>query len=321
MPLVYPGDPGSGDSETQNNNFNNLDTNFMCRGNTFLLNTSDPAYQYITQKRIQNTVRVPTSLYMWDLGALNVYQKPSLLLGLGVNWNQMSDRAVRHIQTNSGNSQGSFYHGSSTRHTQTRERPGAGTPGGAGVDIKHNSYYRYMSRLKAKKDIRRGPIPPTFGLPIPFLPQAPVYGGKTVKTSIVAGCNCPDTPITSNETLIYLRHFNPLTFDTTIVFNVGNYVYARTSLTGPVEKAQIINIVGNIYTVEFQDLTTADVTINEILPYFPCSCNNNNQSGYSETDDAILEDGQVIDGCYLLNKITGPHSLAYIQQLVNSRIN
>ena len=154
---------------------------------TFYLTSKDPAYQYQTQKIIQNQVRTWSSLYSDNLGALNIFQYPKSQLR--VNWNQMSDRAVPHYQKGSGYSQGSFYHGSSTRHTQTNLRPGAMTPGGYGVDIKHNSYYRYLGRLKAKKPIRRGKIPENYGKPIPFNCAFPIQGAKTIKTSIVSGCN------------------------------------------------------------------------------------------------------------------------------------
>ena len=157
---------------------------FTCNRN---LSAMDSSSQYQRLKLIQNTVRVPASLYMSDLGALNVYQTPGLY---NVNWNQMSDRRERHIQPTIVTG-GSTYHGSSTRHTITRERPGAGCPGGAGVDIKHNSYYRYLARLKGKGPVRRGVIPPHFGTPIIFNPAYPIYGGKTTKTNIVNNCNCP----------------------------------------------------------------------------------------------------------------------------------
>ena len=58
-------------------------------------------------------------------------------------------------------------------------------------DIKHNSYYRYLARLKGKGPVRRGVIPPQFGVPIVFNPAYPIYGGKTIKTNIVNHCNCP----------------------------------------------------------------------------------------------------------------------------------
>jgi len=154
---------------------------------TFYLTSKDPAYQYQAQKIIQNQVRTWSSLYADNLGALNIFQYPKS--PLRVNWNQMSDRAIPHYQSGSGYSQGSFYHGSSTRHTQTNLRPGAMTPGGHGVDIKHNSYYRYLGRLKAKKPIRRGKIPENYGEPIKFNCAYPIQGAKTIKTSIVSGCN------------------------------------------------------------------------------------------------------------------------------------
>ena len=325
MAVVYPGDPGSGSSQTQNNNFEDYEEVFsglMCRGNNFKLNSSDPAYQYITQKKIQNTVRVPASLYTSDLGALSVYQRPSIALGIGVNWNQMSDRAVPHYQTNSGNSQGSFYHGSSTRHTQTRCRPGAGTPGGTGVDIKHNSYYRYMDRLKAKKDIRRGVVPSTFGLPIPFNPALPVYGGKTVKTAIVSGCGCPTdySRTLRDDAIIYRAHFDPLMFSTSVVYSVGQSVYARLSIATPVLKATILAINGGIYTVEFTgDSTIANVTALQIMPYFPCNCSGSDSTTGSAANGTLVN-GKIVEFCYILNAITGPNYLATIANLAGSAL-
>jgi hypothetical protein len=145
------------------------------------------ALRYQKLKIIQNTVRIPASLYTSDLSALSVYQYPVIN---GVNWNQMSDRAVRHYQPPTGGGGGGIFRGSSTRHTQTGVRPGSCSPGGLGVDIKHNSYYRYLARLKGSGPVRRGTIPPDFGGPIPFNNAFPIYGGKTVKTNIVDNCNC-----------------------------------------------------------------------------------------------------------------------------------
>jgi len=186
----------------------NMDDSF-CKYLTtnFNLTDFDPASQYIKQKIIQNTVRVPASLYISDLAALSVYQTPGIYK---VNWNQMSDRRERHIQPNMVTG-GSTYHGSSTKKTVTRARPGAGCPGGAGVDIKHNSYERYLLRLKGKGPARRGIVPPYFGQPIPFNPALPVYGGKTMKTNIVGdNCTCP---IHSKNTQTYNITSKPITFD------------------------------------------------------------------------------------------------------------
>jgi len=41
-----------------------------------------------------------------------------------------------------------------------------------------------LNRLKGKGPVRRGVVPPTFGKPLPFNPAFPIYGGKTMKTSI-----------------------------------------------------------------------------------------------------------------------------------------
>lgn len=130
--------------------------NLNCRriGYNQKLSLLDPASQYQTQKIIWNTVRVPATLYMSDLSALTVYQSPGINR---VNWNQMSDRRIKHVQPSLVGG-GSYYHTSSTKHTITRLRPGAGSPGGAGVDIKHNSYARYLRRLVGKGPARRGVI-------------------------------------------------------------------------------------------------------------------------------------------------------------------
>ena len=72
--------------------------------------------------------------------ALNVYIPPktnptkSLY---GVNWNQMSDRAVPSVLKTNVPS-----HGNSARSSLTRMRPGSTSAAGKGVDIKHGSYDR-----------------------------------------------------------------------------------------------------------------------------------------------------------------------------------
>jgi hypothetical protein len=100
----------------------------------------------------------------------------------GVCWNQMSDRKVPSVQrlivpTGANNSLNS--------------RPGCQSPGGVGCDIKHNSYERYLNRLKAKEPLRQGIIPSGFGPnSIKFVRAFPIYGGKTTKTNIINGCVC-----------------------------------------------------------------------------------------------------------------------------------
>ena len=149
--------------------------------------------QYQKLKIIQNTVRVYGSLYVANIAPLTAYQPPIVdpINGFyGVCWNQMSDRRVPSNQRATVPT-GTNVSTVNRRHTSvTSSKPGSQTPGGKGCDIKHNSYDRYLNRLKGKGPLKRGIIPPYFGQPIPFNCAYPIYGGKTVKTGIVDGCKC-----------------------------------------------------------------------------------------------------------------------------------
>jgi hypothetical protein len=103
----------------------------------------------------------------------------------------MSDRPNPSQQQTYVPTNGSIIGSNSTKHTVTASRPGAQSPGGVGCDIKHNSYDRYLNRIKGKAPLRRGIIPPNFGVPIPFNRAFPIYGNKTTKTNIINNCNCP----------------------------------------------------------------------------------------------------------------------------------
>ena len=151
--------------------------NAICNNN---LASDSPVSIYQKQKIIQNTVRIPASLYTNTISPLNTYQIPNEYIG--VNWNQMSDRNQRHIQ------QTVVPTTKSTRRSYTWLRPGSLSPGGKGVDIKFNSYDRYMNRIKGKVIGSRGLVLPV--LYKQFNPAFPVYGGKTYKTSIVTNPSC-----------------------------------------------------------------------------------------------------------------------------------
>jgi hypothetical protein len=262
---------------------------YNCRNCNFNLAGNDPATQYQRQKIIQNTVRVYASLYTANLGALTAYKKPLPTPQLveqagtvyevpgGVNWNQMSDRYRPSVQVNKTAS-GSTYHPSSTRHTIVRNRPNAMSPGGVGVDIKHNSYERYLNRLKGKGPLRRGVIPPQYGEPIPFNRAFPIYGGKTIKTDIVTGCDCPDVP-TNNfaDKRIYGNNANALQdeiYSVQFQFHEGDIVFARKPLChNTLYKAKILQIYDNSYTVEFLDDDSIITTTGDNLSiYFDCNC-------------------------------------------------
>jgi hypothetical protein len=256
---------------------------------TFYLTSTDPAYQYQAQKIIQKTTGVYSSLYDDNISALNIYQYPTRFDKQ--NWNQMSDRPNIHYQPNSANSHGSFYHPSSLRHTQTRLRPGALTPGGYGVDIKHNSYYRYLGRLKGKKNLRRGTVPYEYGNPIK---GGGIYGAKTIKTNIVTGCNiCEENPspeYLQNEKRIYKINDVENKIKSTLPesYPVGTRVFGLHPGTKVYSPAIIKSIINNdlvlIYFTDTPFTQTCDyselysyyiVSYTNIFPYRKASfCNN-----------------------------------------------
>ena len=80
-----------------------------------------------TQKIIQNTVRVPASLYSNNLASLHINSNN---LGDLKPWNNASDRL--------------YAHGSKLNSTTSSIKQNYG------VDIKHNSYDRYLGRKKSQ---------------------------------------------------------------------------------------------------------------------------------------------------------------------------
>jgi hypothetical protein len=260
--------------------YRNCDTN---------LNGDSPADQYQKLKLIQNTVRVQGSLYTANLGPLSAYKKPTNAT-YGVCWNQMSDRPIPSVQRASVPT--GYNTSMNRRHTSvTSSKPGSQTPGGIGCDIKHNSYDRYLNRLKGKGPLRRGKIPPTFGAPIPFNPAFPIYGGKTVKTNIVSGCDCPiGTPAQNFQQDINVYNdpnYQPDTTSNYYVYSVGSLVYAKITPNTYYSKGTITAISPNppvptsTYTVRFivVDASGNNVTVtqdgytaDQLIPYFNCDC-------------------------------------------------
>ena len=94
-----------------------------------------------TQKKIWNTVRVPASEYVMNKQSLTVYD--------GKSWNNQSDRNKYSVTKRNVPSQGN-----STKYSLTRMRPGSCSAPGKGVDIKHNSYDRYLAKLKGSCALR-----------------------------------------------------------------------------------------------------------------------------------------------------------------------
>ncbi len=171
---------------------------------------------------------------------------------------------------------GSGYRSSSTKHSILRERPGAQSPGGVGVDIKHNSYDRYLNKLKGKAPLRRGIIPTNYGTNIQYNRAYPITGGKILKTNIINGCECSKIGEIQGNAAIYSSLSNAMQDQLLAVkykFSVGDLVWGRkTHINLQWHKAQIIAIENNLYTIRFFD-DESEITTGEknIIIYFDCN--------------------------------------------------
>ena len=97
---------------------------------------------------------------------------------------------------------------------------------GLGVDIKYNSYNRFLNRLKGKGSIKRGIIPPNYGIPIPFNRAYPIRGGKTVKTAIINGPNCVCPSLVTDDLKYISNEILPTTnYVTSNINNNGDIFY------------------------------------------------------------------------------------------------
>lgn len=258
--------------------------NYRCRSCNTNLTSNTPADQFQRLKLIQNTVRVASSLYTMNIAGLNAYQKP---ITYGVPWNQMSDRAVPAFQKTYVPTKGDMVGSNSVRHTVTASRPGAQSPGGVGCDIKHNSYARYLNRIKGRAPLRQGVVPPAFGAPIPFNRAFPIYGGKTIKTNIVTGCKCP--PDSSDAALYYQPPY--IYPSVRCIFSVGEYVYTRNNSTPnkQIQKALIIeDLEFEKFLVKFEsDDTIEEKNCYQLMIYFPCECIKTATDNYAEKYDDL----------------------------------
>lgn len=163
---------------------NNIKNFYSCKGCDYS-NTNTVMNRLQRQKIIQNVVRVPSSSYQDNLNALNVFEKPFYYNQ--TNCNQSSDRLNYHKQKVVVPS-----HCNTLKSTKTSCRPGACSPGGIGVDIKHNSYARYLNRIKGKGPYKKDIIPLEQLLPVlPFNRAFPIYGDKLVKLNIINNCIMP----------------------------------------------------------------------------------------------------------------------------------
>jgi hypothetical protein len=249
-----------------------------------------------------------------NIGSLNVYQRPNTayskveldnfgyIVSPGVNWNQMSDRKNPHVQKVVSAS-GSAYGGNSLKRTKTRLRPGALSPGGVGVDIKHNSYDRYLARIKGKGPLRRGPIPKVFLSSYdPFNPAYPVYGSKLTKTSIVNGCDCPNNDGIPLED-IYKINTQEQVFDVKYNFNEGDIVLIPVTNyinnTNVIQKAKVLQVLDDQFLkVIILETNIETIVLSNSVQIFlftgcdreipPCSLNNYTPQELKYISDGVL---------------------------------
>jgi hypothetical protein len=309
----YPIVPTNRTALVQVSNLNSVSSNdsffyYRLRSCDTNLTTNTPASQYQRQKIIQRTVRVDSSQYTMNLASLAGYQRPNKRNGY-VPWNQMSDRAEPSKQKanpNGGNTIG----GNSTRRSITRLRPGAMSPGGVGCDIKHNSYERYLNRLKGKAPLRRGVIPPNFGIEeIPFNRAFPIYGDKVMKTSIVSGCDCP---ISDNKN-DYKIFNSTQTYDFNIPYKYSVGQNILVVVDGVQELVTIIADLGNgNFIIQFENGEMIEANQSEFIIY-DSACNYDVRDYNSP--NFIHPGGSFVD------QFSGPNDVVACQKLNGSISN
>ena len=255
--------------KTQPSNEEVYNPTYRYLGANFQLPKNSNAHQYQTLKIITNQVRVQSSQYTNNLAALSSYKNATILTN-NVCWNQMSDRPLPSNSNSTIPSSQSIL--SNKHHSNTSSRPGSQTPGGKGVDIKHNSYQRRINRLIAKSALKQSGIPQQ----IPYTRAYPIYGGKTMKPGMITNCNCNSY----NQQPLYTitnPASNLLTAITTININlsVGDLVYAKYLLNSWYSRATIISInEDSTYTVQYDDNVIENKTILELKVYSTCACYN-----------------------------------------------
>ena len=127
----------------------------------------------IVQKRIWKQVKVPSSQHTSVLSYATASTKS--LNSQFVNWNQSSNNPTPSVQK--------VYvptRGNSTKSTVTSLRPGALSAGGEGIDIKHNSYARYFSRINAANSLACSNSSSS------NTSVEPIYGNKTMNYGVLS---------------------------------------------------------------------------------------------------------------------------------------
>ena len=157
-----------------------------------------------TERRIQNQSRVSSSIYVasyeavtvannllaFQGGAQNFVRMASSVWGTPNSLRNQSDRSTparsgawtsttnRNLAFGLAQGRAGYVtvptRGNSLKSTITGNRPGAMTPGGQGVDVKHGSYDRYLAKKKGKIVTRSEPPTATALLPYRRGPTDPL---------------------------------------------------------------------------------------------------------------------------------------------------
>lgn len=260
--------------DEKNHTCSTINVNKSCRGCSKNMSSDDPAMINQRQKIIQKVVRINSSLYTMNIAGLNVYQSPSknsqiveqagvnYVIPPGLNWNQMSDRA-RPAQQNVKTGSGSTYGSSSLRGTKVRNRPGAMSPGGLGVDIKHNSYERYLNRIKGKGLLKKGKVQVN--------DEQRMTGGKDSRLAIVNNCFCEKDKNMNMNNMNNMKEFNDVMYDIKYIFEENQTILVRKNKYNKIwYKGIIIGIFDNIYLIDFGNGISEEINISDypIIPYF-----------------------------------------------------
>ena len=96
-------------------------------------------------KKIQKTVGVSSSEYAMNKASLMVFKNKRSSTD---TVNSASDKLQTAVSKNTPR------HANSLMRTKFSLRPGAMNPRGKGVDVKHNSYARYLARKKGQRALR-----------------------------------------------------------------------------------------------------------------------------------------------------------------------
>lgn len=102
-------------------------------------------------EKITKSISQSNSQYLGNLGSLEVFNHTSCnKLETIQSKNKASQASDRYYKAKVPITAVVPTRGNSIKRTQTSLRPGSLGPGGIGVDVKHNSYARYLAKKKGK---------------------------------------------------------------------------------------------------------------------------------------------------------------------------